>query len=344
MRIRPEQLESAVSNKPLLPVYIITGDEPLQMKEATDAVRRSAREQGYEERVVLDVGSGFDWNSLLAQNDMMSLFGSRKLIELRLGSSKPGAAGGKVLQAYVANLCEDNLLLISCDKVDKRSQQTKWFKSLEQVGGVVQIWPVDSKAMPGWIAFRAQNMGLTLEQEACALLADRVEGNLLAAQQELELLRLLLGDQAGDAKAVAAAVSDSARFDVFTLVDEILSGHSARVTRMLKGLREEGTEPVIINWALSRELRSLCAMAAACDSGQSVDAVMQSFRIWNNRKQPISSILGRYNVRALRKLLELSGRCERIIKGSIKGDPWQALNWLVLGMSGVRLPISKYIP
>lgn len=343
MRLRPEQLAGSLAQS-LPPVCVISGDEPLQMKECCDLVRSQAREQGCSERMVLDVVSGFDWSALQAQNEAMSLFSERRLIDLRLGDSKPGKEGSAALLDYCSNPNPDNLLLISCAKVDKRTQQGKWFKALDQAGVVVQIWPVEAAAIPGWIQRRAGAIGLNLEPAACALLADRVEGNLLAAQQELEILALLLGDRAGNADMVAAAVADSARFDTFTLVDEALLGNSARALRMLQGLRQEGVEAVIIQWALGRELRSLCQMAESMALGQSLDAVLQSHRVWNNRRAPVSQVLKRYNARALRRLLQLNGRCERVIKGSLSGDPWQSLTWLLTGLSGIRIPISNYMP
>ena len=218
MKLRADQLKDHVK-KPLQPIYIISGDVPLLVQEATDAIRQAARQQGFTERELLHQEAGFDWNYVIESASSMSLFGDKKILELRLGNQKPNDAGKKVLTQYSENPSPDTLLLVITDKLDSAVQRAKWFKSLEAAAVWIQIWPVDAKQLPQWIQRRMMQSGLTPQQEAVSLIAERVEGNLLAASQEIEKLRLLYGETSIDVTMVQDAVADSARFDVFSLVD-----------------------------------------------------------------------------------------------------------------------------
>ncbi|HKJ76840.1 MAG TPA: DNA polymerase III subunit delta, partial [Gammaproteobacteria bacterium] len=312
------------------------GDEPLQVTEAADAIRAAAREAGHGERQVFHVESGFDWDQLAAAADNLSLFAERRLLELRMPTGKPGDAGSKALTAYAANAPEDTVLLITAGRLDKRQQQSKWFKALESAGVVVQVWPVDAKALPGWVAERMRSRGLQPNQEAARLLAEKVEGNLLAAAQEVEKLALLYGEAEVDEAAVAAAVSDSSRYDVFELVDTALSGDAARVVRVVDGLRGEGTEPTLVLWALGREVRALAAMAAEVAGGAGPDAVMGKHQVWSRRKGPVGAALKRAGPNRWRGLLQRAARADRIIKGAEWGNAWEELLQLALLMAGAR--------
>ena len=342
MRQRPEQLAAHLQQS-LAPIYLVCGDEPLQVTEAADAIRAAAREAGHDERQVFHVESGFDWDQLAAAADNLSLFAERRLIELRMPTGKPGDAGSKALTAYAANAPEDTVLLITAGRLDKRQQQSKWFKALESAGAVVQVWPVDAKALPGWIAERMRGRGLQPNQEAARLLAEKVEGNLLAAAQEVEKLALLYGEAEVDEAAVAAAVSDSSRYDVFELVDTALSGDAARVVRVVDGLRGEGTEPTLVLWALGREVRALAAMAAEVAGGAPPDAVMGKHQVWSRRKGPVGAALKRAGPNRWRGLLQRAARTDRIIKGAEWGNAWEELLQLALLMAGAR-PLSGRRP
>ncbi len=336
MRLRFEQLAGHLK-QPLLPVYLLSGDEPLQMMEAEDAIRAAAREQGFTEREVFHADRGFDWGALQAASEAMSLFAERRLLELRLPGAKPGDVGSKALVAYTESFSPDNVLLISCGKLDKRQQSSKWFKALEQAGAVMQLWPIEPRQLPGWIGQRMSARGLNATPEAAALLAERVEGNLLAAAQEVEKLLLLHGGGDIGIDEVEAAVADSARFDLFELVDTALSGDSARTVRMLEGLRGEGAEAVLVLWALVREIRAMAQMARDIAGGNNIDAVLGKYRVWQKRKGPVRAGLQRHNLKRWQALLRRGARLDRIIKGAEPGNPWDELIQLGLLMAGTRL-------
>lgn len=320
----------------LKPIYLLSGDEPLQLMEAEDAIRRTARDAGFAEREVMHVESGFDWNSLLAAGDALSLFAEKKLIELRMPTGKPGKEGGKVLSEYAADPPPDTVLMISSGKLDRSAQNSKWFKSLDKAGVTLAVWPVDPAALPGWVMQRMRSRGMQPTQEAARILAERVEGNMLAAAQEVEKLLLLYGEAAIDAAQVEEGVADSARYDVFELVDTALLGDVPRTTRVVNGLRGEGVEPVLLLWAVLREIRALAQMAAELEQGGALDGVMERFRVWNKRKAPVRAGLQRHNLKRWQLLLRRAGRIDRMIKGIEPGNPWDELLQLTLLMAGVR--------
>lgn len=336
MKLRLEQLDSHLK-KPLAPIYLVHGEEPLQAGEAADAIRAAARAQGFEDRELFHVEAGFDWGQLASAADSMSLFGGRRILELRLPTGKPGDAGAKALSAYAARPPHDTVLLVLSGKLDSAQQRSKWYRALEEAGVAVPVWPVDAARLPRWLEARMQARGMQPDPAAVALLAERVEGNLLAADQEIEKLRLLHGSGLVDAAAVAAAVSDSARFDVFALVDAALQGDAERTARILQGLREEGQEPVLILWALARELRQGLAIAEAVARGTPVDAAMTRQRVWDKRKDLVRGALKRHRLPAWQALLRRAGTVDRVIKGAQPGRPWDELLQLSLGLAGVRL-------
>ena len=335
MKLRPEQL-AAHLNKTLAPVYFVCGDEPLLVAEACDAIRARARAAGCAERLVFNVESGFDWGALLQARDTLSLFAEQRLVELRLPTSKPGDAGSKTLIEYVARPPEGDVLLIAGGKLEKESQRSKWFTALEKSGVVVQVWPVDAVALPGWIAARMRAKGLRPSGEAAALLAERVEGNLLACAQEIEKLLLLHGEGPVDAEAVAAAVVSSARYSVYDLVDRALAGEAAQCARVVRGLRGEGEEPVLILWALAREIRALTRMRAALAQGQPPEKVFADNRVWDKRKPLVKAALKRHRLVAWQALLQEAGVADRVIKGAAAGEVWDVLLQLTLRLAGVN--------
>jgi len=336
VRQRPEQIQSQLE-KELAPVYLVSGDEPFQLEQVSSAIRKGAQAQGHSDREIMHVDRSFDWQQLTASADALSLFAEKRLLELRLPTGKPGDAGGKALVRYCDNPPADVVLLIVAGKLEKAQQNTKWFKALEQAGVVVQVWPVEVGQLPVWIQQRMQLRGMQPTPEALAMLADRVEGNLLAADQELEKLRLLTGGGSVDAEQVAAAVSDSARFDVFSLVDTALLGDAERAVRILYGLRSEGVEPVLVLWALGREIRSLTGMSRALQQGQAMGQVLGQYRVWDKRKPPVQAALKRYPLKRWQGLLWQVGEIERVIKGQAAGKPWDELLQLSLKIAGAPL-------
>ncbi len=334
MKLYPDKLDAALK-KDLRPIYFFSGDEPLQLGEAADAVRRAAREQGFTEREVIHVDKNFDWNELLMASNAMSLFAEKRVIDLRLPSGKPGKDGGVALVEYAARPPQDTILLISSGKVDKRSQSAKWYKALDKVGATLQVWPVEVAEMPRWLDQRLRSRGLQAERDAVRIIAERVEGNLLAAAQEIDKLVLLNDTGALSVEQVEAAVANSARFDVFGLVDAALIGDTPRLTRMLDGLRGEGVEPILVLWALARELRNLADMAAQIEAGKGIDGVLA--RVWGKRKGPVKSGLQRHNRARWQQMLRRAARLDRVIKGAATGNAWDELLQLTLLMAGVQL-------
>ncbi len=337
MRLRAEKLADSIARKGLSPVYYISGDEPLQMLETTDLVRRQARQSGCEERIVLDVLKGFDWGQLNQASANLSLFASRRLIELRLGTQKPGKEGASALVDYVAQKESEDILLITSEKIDKRIQQGRWFKALDSAGVTVQIWPIEPGRLPDWIGQRMQTYGKNMDRDAASLIAERVEGNLLAARQEIDKLALLVDKDSVDLKDVMEAVSDSSRFEVFDLVESSLSGNTERVARMLRGLKGEGAEAMSIFGALMWEIRRVCSMSHEIALGTSKDSVFATYRVWQQRKFATNSILNRYSDKQLHILLQRATLVDKAMKGAIKANAWDLLENFLFRIAGVRL-------
>lgn len=336
MRLRLEQLPSHLQND-LQRIYLVSGEEPFQLQQASQAIREKAQQSGFNDREILQVDRSFDWQQLLESANTLSLFSQQRLLELRLPSAKPGDAGSKALTAYCTNPPEDTVLLIVAGKLEKAQQNSKWFKAIEQAGTVIQIWPVESAAMPGWIENRMRSRNMQPTPDALMMLADRFEGNLLAADQELEKLRLSNGEGEVNADQVASAVSDSSRYDVFSLVDSCLLSEQKRAIRILFGLRNEGVEPILVLWALTRELRALSAMSQALSMGQSMGQVFSQYRVWEKRKKPVQNALTNHNLRRLHGLIWQSGEIDKVIKGQATGNAWDELLQLVLKLCGTPL-------
>lgn len=333
MRLKPEQLPGHLQ-RTLAPVYLVSGDEPLQVDESCAAIRAAAHAQGYTEREVLTAGKDFDWNTLWQVAHSLSLFATRRLIELRLPTGKPGDAGSGALVEYTSRLASDTLLLVITAKLDAQTQKGKWFSALEQAGVVIQIWPVEVKALPGWIGRRLAARGMQASPEVCGLLAERAEGNLLAATQDIEKLYLLYGAGKLDLEQASAAVADSARFDIYDLVDAAANGEVARASRIVNGLREEGVEPVLVLWALARELRSLAGMAYESEHGARAEQIYAKYKVWEKRKPIVHRALQRHKTRVWHGLLRRAACTDRVIKGFASGDAWDELSALSLAMAG----------
>ena len=333
MRLRPGELQQRL-RRDLVPVYLISGDEPLQLGEAADAVRAAALAAGYTTREVLDVGPGFDWNRLTAEANSLSLFGDRKLIDLRLPGGSPGKDGGAVLQAYCAAPPTDTLLLVTCAKLDRRQLATRWFKAIETAGAAVQVWPLEGTQLTAWTGQRLRAAGLEPAPEVAEMLAARVEGNLLAARQEIEKLLLLYGPGPIGVEQLAAAVADSARFDVFNLIDSALRGEAARCLRILSGLRGEGVAAPVVLWAASRELRTLLPLTRDVHGGATPDRAMTRARVWEKRKPVFRAALARLDPDRVLALLVRCQGIDTIIKGAGVDDPWRSLEQLLLVLAG----------
>lgn len=321
MKVRPDQLQSHLKNE-LAAIYFISGDEPLQVMESADRIRAVARQRDYTEREVMDVDAQFDWNLLLDAGNSMSLFAEKRILELRLPSGKPGKAGSQVLQEYAQRPADDAVLIISSGKLDGSAKNTKWFKTLDQQGVVIQCWPVNLDQLPGWIEQRLQSKGIHADRDAIKLLADRVEGNMLAAAQEVDKLFLLHGASRLDFQQVAAAVADSSRYNIYDLVDSALQGDVVRSAKIIGGLKSEGVEPILLLWALSREIRQLVQISEA---RVPADAAMSQLRIWDSRKPLLRRALSRHKANRWKLFLKRCARIDRVVKGVEDGRAWDEL-------------------
>lgn len=318
----------AASLKKQLPKVIwLTGDEPLQMQEAADLIRLKVKELGITEREVFDVGSKFVWPSLLEASASMSLFGDSKLIEVRLGSSKPGKPGGEVIRKLCEQLsASPDVFLFTSNKLDAAQTKSAWYKAVDQAGLVVQVWPIKTGQLPQWIAERCRMSGLILEPAAATLLAEKVEGNLLAAAQEIEKLRLFVNEgEVLTADRLLNLIEDASRFSLFDLADACLAGNGNRAVHILRGLQAEGTEAPLLLWALTREIRQVCNLAIKLNDGLPFDTLCQQLRIWDARKPLYFNATQRLNLFQAQQLLQLASHCDQAIKGS--GEP---LNDLLL--------------
>ncbi|MEM6581967.1 MAG: DNA polymerase III subunit delta [Pseudomonadota bacterium] len=333
MRVYAEQLANQLE-KSLSPVYLISGDEPLLLQECSDLVRKHAREQGCSDREVLDVASKrFNWQELLHSANSMSLFAERKLIELRLPDGKPGSEGSKALCEYLEIASGDDVLLIVAGKIDKQSTNSKWFKALDKAGVITQVWPVDAGKLPQWLRRRLATSNLEIDDDALQLLCDRVEGNLLAAVQEVQKLKLLVAGSRISAHDVMTAVADSARYTVFELGDKALSGNTGASLRVLHGLRSEGTEPPVVLWALTREIRALYSIMLDCEQGSNSMQAINAHRIWKSRVPLVQSALSRHDLQSISQMLEQALETDGSIKGFANGNPWDHLERLVVSLT-----------
>ena len=332
MKIPANQLISSVE-KSLLPCYLVSGDEPLLVIEALDSIRAAARSQGFGAREIHVATAGFDWAELTGSSANLSLFAEKRIIELRLPTGKPGRQGSAGIVGLVENAGNDLLVLVSTPKLDRSAAASKWAKALESRGALVQIWPVDLRELPSWITRRMQKAGLKPDRNAVTLIADRVEGNLLAADQEIEKLRLLLGEGEVTGDDVNKAVANSSRYDVYKLADAAVGGDPKRALRILDGVRAEGVEPVIVVWALTRELRVLGKLADRVQSGAELGSALQKSGVWRNRQGIVRSCVARHRVEDFYQLVKLARRADAAAKGQSGEDAWQLATNIVLGLA-----------
>jgi DNA polymerase-3 subunit delta len=334
MRLQTEQLPSHFRDG-LAPIYTVYGDEPLLAQEACDAIRGEAKLTGFGDRELFEVNQHFDWHQVLNEANSLSLFADKKVLELRIPSGKPGREGSKFFDEYCQNLNSDNLLLVVLPKLDRTATNSKWFRCLDTHGINIQVWPVNPVQMPGWIDKRLRSNGIRASKEAIEILADRVEGNLLAARQEIEKLKLLVEDNGEiNAETMSTVVADSARYNVFILIDKILEGDSEAAARTLRGLRNEGTEPTVVLWALTRELRTLSNAAEQIASGAHTDWVLKNLGVWTKRQSLVRKALQRLKPAQLAVLLRQAAGVDRAVKGMSTASPWQELTSMILSMSG----------
>ena len=336
MKISGDNLAASLARQ-LQTIYLVSGDEPLLVNEAADAIRATARKQGFEERELHVVERGFDWHGLIANSRSMSLFAQRKIVEIRMANAAPGEQGADAIVELAGEPSPDTLVLIITAKLDGRTQSSRWVSAVEKNGVLVQVWPIDLPRLPAWIRERLGRHKLQADPAAASLLAERVEGNLLAAHQEIEKLALLLPPGPISAETVLDAVADSARFDVLQLGEAAMRGQTARALRILEGLRGEDVEPTLVLWAVNKDLQWIARARGLMRRGQSAESAMNALYVWRPRQNAMGQALSRMNGHTLRNLLLDAERVDRTIKGVEKGDPWLALERLAARLAGVKV-------
>ncbi|MDB5932803.1 MAG: polymerase subunit delta [Massilia sp.] len=333
MQLRVDGLEGHLA-KTIASLYVISSDEHLLALEAADKIRRAARANGYSERDVLTVERTFKWGELLAANNEMSLFGDKKLIELRIPTGKPGKDGGAALQSYAKDLSPDNLTLITLPKLDWQTAKAAWVGALQQAAVYIEIPTIERAALPGWIGTRLASQGQSVDRQGLDFIADRVEGNLLAAHQEIQKLGLLHEPGKLTFEQVHDAVLNVARYDVFKLSEAMLAGDAARLVRMLEGLKGEGEALPLVLWAVADEIRTMLKLKAAMAQGRPLGALLKENRIWGPKERLMEPALRRVSLATLERALQDAAQVDKMVKGlrakAFAGDAWDAMLQLAL--------------
>jgi DNA polymerase-3 subunit delta len=344
MQLRPDQLNAALA-RGLKPLYTIHGDEPLLAQEVGDQIRAAARAAGYSERKVFSVsGAHFDWSGLLGASQAMSLFAERQLIEIRIPGGKPGKEGSEALQRYCETLSDDVLTLIHLPRLDRQQQSSAWFAAIDSAGVSVRVEPVERKALPQWIAQRLAAQGQHVQEgdggaQTLAFFADRVEGNLLAAHQELQKIALLYPAGELSFEQIEAAVLNVARYDVFKLGEAVLAGQTARVLRMLDGLRAEGEAPVLVHWTLAEDIRALKRTKDAVAQGKPLPMALREARVWGAKERLFERLVPLLSDHTLAHWVEAASVCDGLIKG-LKHPHWPLDAWD--GLKRLALMVTQH--
>lgn len=350
MQLRAEHLAEHLK-KGLKPLYLLHGDEPLLVQEVGDAIRAAARAAGFTERQTHTVsGAHFDWGAVLASAGSMSLFADRQIIEIRIPTGKPGKDGSEALQRYCEQLCDEVLTLVVLPRLDRTQLSSAWFIALDGAGVSIKIDPVERNALPAWIARRLAAQGQRVAegetgQRALGFFADRVEGNLLAAHQEITKLGLLYPAGELSIEQIEAAVVDVARFNVFKLSEAVLAGQVARVMRMLDGLQAEGEAAALVLWALSEDVLGLHRVHAAVAAGKPLPMALREQRVWGVREKLFERLVPRLDAHTLARLVSAAAICDGVVKGlkhpQWPDDPWAALQRLALMVSKLAAPVRQ---
>jgi len=332
VKLKPGQLDAHLASE-LKPVYLVSGDEPLLIDETVERLRIAAREAGCDERQSFLAERGFDWNTLRAGIDNLSLFASRQLVEIRLPTGKPGDAGARALVGIAENPPADKVFIVVTPKLPAAAAKSRWVSALAAAGAWITVYAPRAEELPSWLSGRLRQAGLECEREALALLASRVEGNLLAAKQEIDKLVLLAEDGRVDVSTVRAAVGDGARYDVFQLADAALAGESRRAVHILQHLEQEAIAPTLVLWSLVREIAAIAEVAAGIARGQSPARAASAAGVWRSREQLVLSAVRRCGAGRADDLLGAAAMADRQVKGARPGGAWPALLALTLSVS-----------
>ena len=332
MKVYPDKLETLLQ-RGTAPVYLVHGDEPLQAGEITDRLRRHAREAGFDEREVVVAETDDDWARLREAGDSLSLFAARRLVELRLPTGKPGRVGGPALIRWAEDAPPDVLLLIQAGKLDRGGAASAWFKAIDKVGVTVAVQPIGAAVLPRWLDARLARHGLQATPDALALVCERVEGNLLAASQEVERLGLLYPPGVLEASMVLDAVADSSRYAIGDLAPAVLRGETARALKILRGLAATDEAPTLVLWALNQEIRGGARAAETHARGAGLDTALKNAGVWANRQPDLKLAIARHPVTAWLGFLAEIARIDRMIKGREEGDVWNAFESLCAALA-----------
>ncbi len=339
MQLAPAQLAAHLA-KGLAPLYVVHGDEPLLAIEAGDQIRAAARSAGCDEREVLVVEPGFKWDAFSAASRNLGLFGGRTMVDLRLPTGKPGIEGARALEDCAAHPNADTIVLVTMPRADRATQSSAWFQALEAAGVVVAVQALERSELPAWIAARLARAQQRASAETLQFLADTTEGNLLAAQQEIEKLALLFPAGELDARAVEEAIADVARFDVFQLSEAWLAGDAARACRILAALEGAGEGVPLLVWQLGEDLHALAAVFTAQAAGTNASAALRNARVWGKRQAAMERAVRRVPPSTLPSLLMRLARLDALAKGIGRGNVWDALRELALALAGRPLPAA----
>ncbi len=335
MQISGKDLRAHLAQQ-LLPVYVLYGDEPLLVLEAADAIRAHARKAGFDERETLTALTGFDWGQLALASGNLSLFGGKKMVDLTIPTGKPGRDGATALQAYCQRgqrSLDDTLLLVTLPQLDWKSEKAAWLTALGSAGAIVKLTAPTLAQLPAWIAGRMAANEQSAEADALAFLCERVEGNLLAAHQELQKLALLYPQGKLTLEDIKSAVLNVARYDLDALREALLAGDAARLARTLEGLRQEGEAPPLVLWAVTEEVRALLQIKLGQEQGRSQEILLREARVWGARQAGMKRAMQRIRTQTARSALVRAGHIDRIVKGLLPGDFWNEVLRLGLSLS-----------
>jgi len=337
MRVSPDELARRLSREMLPRAILLCGEEPLLIEESAGRVRQAARSQGFTDRIPLSAEPGFDWDRLAGAAQTLSLFAEKRLVELRLPAAKPGDAGTRAFAGFLDGAGDDACLLVLTERLEARARHAKWVKILDQAGWLVEHRAPKGEQLQGWLQRRLRDRGLVLDRQTVERMGHFLEGNLLAAAQEIDRIAVFAGpDGRVDADVVARGLADHARYNVFALLDACLDGDAARALRILKILRKEGTEPVLVSWTFARELRVLARIAHGLRRGEQKGRLFKTYNIWSSRAPLLNAALARLDEGRLEALTRQVARTDRVLKGRETGDVWQQLDRLALMMCDPR--------
>jgi len=335
MELKFDRFEKQLASETLKPVYLIAGSEPLLVQEAADAVRAKAKAEGYSEREVLDADNSFDWQLLTGGMANLSLFATRRLFDLRLPTGKPGKNGSEEIQNFCSRPPEDTVLLITSQDWSK-SHAGKWTEAIARVGHVLPIWPIKEHEREDWLQRRLRSRGLQASTAAIQVLSDRVEGNLLAAAQEIDKLALLAPNSKIEADDMNRFVADSSRFDVFRLLETALSGDAARVAKILSALKAEGEQVPGLMPMIAMDVLKICQLARVQATGGNVMNAMRDARIWDSKQALYKRAMDRHKAGRWEIFAAECGRIDRVAKGRDSGDAWLMFERLLIAVAEPR--------